>query len=159
MRGKIDWKLIIAGYPIMETLTTLAIAGLLALGITAACSEEWCRIFPWQSEAAPLSGPATGIQGVVTIGPVCPVVQVGKEEECADRPHQTVLRITNKIGNLIKLIPVGPDGKFEIKVPAGEYIIGPGEAVGGLPYAALQYVQVTLGEISQVEIKFDSGIR
>ncbi|TSC81722.1 MAG: hypothetical protein G01um101419_756 [Parcubacteria group bacterium Gr01-1014_19] len=159
MKQKFDWKLLIAGYPILETLTTLAIAGLLALGITAACSEDWCKIFPWQSGAAAISGLTTGIQGLVTIGPVCPVVRVGYEEECADRPHQTVLRITNKIGNLIKLIPVGPDGKFEIKVPVGEYIIGPAEANGGLPYAPLQYVQVEAGKTTQVEIQFDSGIR
>ncbi len=159
MRKKINWKLLLAGYPILETLTTLAIAGLLALGITTACSEDWCQIFPWQSDLVSPPPASAGIEGLVTIGPVCPVVRSDQEEECADRPHQTVLRITNKIGNLIKLIPVGSDGKFAIKVPAGEYVIGPGDTNGSWPYASLQYVQVQAGKISSVEIKFDSGIR
>ena len=50
------------------------------------------------------------------------------------------------------------DGLFRIVLPPGTYILRP-QSTGAFPRADEQFVVVQDGRFSQVEIRYDSGIR
>jgi len=111
---------------------------------------------------APLPPPApsgaSGIRGLVTIGPTCPVVREGMQ--CDDQPYSAKLIVTRAGGAIVARVTSGADGRYEIKVPPGTYEIGP-EAGDILrwPTAPPQPVTVRSGTFTIVDISFDSGIR
>ncbi|HET7678387.1 MAG TPA: hypothetical protein VFK38_11120 [Candidatus Limnocylindrales bacterium] len=52
----------------------------------------------------------------------------------------------------------GADGRFEFRVPPGDYVIWP---LPGDPFPTAQQVPVTVvaGEFTEVQVNYDSGIR
>jgi hypothetical protein len=52
----------------------------------------------------------------------------------------------------------GADGRFLVLVPAGEYRVV-GESASALPRGVEVTVDVAEGEVANVELRFDSGIR
>ncbi len=82
----------------------------------------------------PLPAPApadSGIEGNVTVGPMCPVVQV--DIPCPDQPYQATLTVLTSIGHQ-KIVQFQTDanGVFRVTLVPGEYILHP-ESPGMLP--------------------------
>ena len=63
----------------------------------------------------------TGVEGVVTIGPTCPVVQVG--QDCPDQPYAADLTVANPHGKIIASTSADADGQFRISLAPGDYVL------------------------------------
>jgi hypothetical protein len=100
----------------------------------------------------------TGIIGQVFIGPTCPVVQVGNP--CPDKAYQATLTILNSAGRKVTSFTTDAEGRFQVPLAPGNYILHPETPVGQpLPVATEQPFSVVEGQFTQLKVIFDSGIR
>lgn len=110
--------------------------------------------------SAPAVGPSPqggGIRGIVTLGPTCPVEQVGQPP--CETPYAAELQVTRRSdGTLVQTVRSGADGRFEVSLPPGDYTVT-GTAAEVLPVAAPVDVTVEAGRFSEIEVAYDSGIR
>jgi len=106
------------------------------------------------SATPPPSG-GSGIEGIATIGPTCPVERA--DSPCPDRPYEA--RITFwRGGALVAETRSAADGRFRVALPPGTYrVVGESEAT--IPHAVEQTVTVAEGRWSALDIRYDSGIR
>ena len=110
---------------------------------------------PSAPTATPPASGETGIAGVVTIGPTCPVERI--DSPCPDRPYEA--RITIWQGStLVAETRSGSDGRFMVRLAPGEYRVV-GESGATFPHGSQVTVTVIEGHVAPVEIRFDSGIR
>lgn len=102
----------------------------------------------------------TGVEGIVTIGPVCPVVKNPPAPECENKPYKTTLiLITNIIGrNGGVLIETDERGYFSHELVPGSYTIR-SQSGDSLPRLTPVTFQVEKGKITSLNLLFDSGIR
>jgi hypothetical protein len=98
----------------------------------------------------------SGIAGLVTIGPVCPVMQQGMD--CADQPYQGSFTVLTPKGREVTRFEADASGIFKIALPPGDYILRP-ESPNILPFAAEQPFTVLSGQFTQLNVSYDSGIR
>jgi len=98
----------------------------------------------------------SGIQGQVSIGPLCPVVQEGMD--CPDKPYQASFTVLSSKGKEVTRFQSDANGIFEIALSPGDYILRP-ESPNGLPYAAEQPFTVLADQFTQLTVTYDSGIR
>jgi len=100
----------------------------------------------------------SGIHGQVLVGPACPGPQRLDATECADRPLQASITVTDLNGKFITKFTSGEDERFEIPLEPGDYILHP---VPGDPYPRASELKVTVpaGEYIEVMIQYDSGLR
>ncbi len=106
----------------------------------------------------PTPGIATGIEGFVTEGPMCPgPVPVGNNT-CPNQPYQATIIILNADNTQVAQTQADANGYFKIELVPGTYTVHP---VSGksFPHAADQTVTVTSGQYTQVTIVFDTGMR
>src|SRR3989344_3757889 len=68
---------------------------------------------------------SSGVRGMVTIGPTCPVVQYPPDGACDDKPYQAQFKITKKGSLFSTTISSGGDGVFSADLSPGEYTIAP----------------------------------
>jgi hypothetical protein len=108
----------------------------------------------------PTATPPSGVRGVVLLGPTCPV---GEDPGADDpvpclTPYVAPLVVTDAEGAVVARVTSGADGKFQVDLPPGEYVITP--ATGQDTYPA-QPVSVVVGPgaYADVEINYDTGIR
>jgi hypothetical protein len=100
----------------------------------------------------------SGVKGVVTIGPTCPVQRIG-DPSCDDRPYQTTLSVVKaRGGRLVKRFESRTDGRFRVHLEAGRYVIKPSRR-GILPSLSPVPVKVARHRFTTVAVQFDSGIR
>ncbi len=100
----------------------------------------------------------TGIDGMVTLGPMCPVVRA--DQPCPDRPYEATLVVRNAAGSTVARAQSGANGRFSIDLAAGRYVIEPQlPGPGRLPSAASVEVTVPVGGRASVSIAYDTGIR
>jgi hypothetical protein len=109
---------------------------------------------------ASLPGPVatdSGIEGRVTIGPMCPVVQIGNP--CPDKPYQATLTVLTST-SLHKVIQFQTDanGYFRVGLAPGTYILHP-ESPNVMPYAADIPFEVDAHLFTTLNVIYDSGIR
>jgi hypothetical protein len=104
------------------------------------------------------TGQKSGIRGVVTIGPTCPVATMPPTPGCDDRLYATTLTITNKEGKVVATVTSDSDGTFTANLPAGVFTISSNEDVK-MPSLAPQTVVVSENAYTTANIQFDSGIR
>ena len=110
------------------------------------------------NSSTPSLAPPSGIEGFVTIGPVCPgPVQEG-DTSCLDKPYQASITILDAANIRIMQFQTDPDGYFKVPLAPGTYTIHP-EPGEPLPIAADQTVVVSEGVFTQVLIQYDSGMR
>jgi hypothetical protein len=95
-----------------------------------------------------------GVQGVVRVGPGCPVEQAGNP--CPDRPLAAELEFVQG-SEVVATVRSGEDGRFRVALTPGSYTIRCGRS--GLP--SLRPVRVTVPPraFASVTLTFDSGIR
>lgn len=99
----------------------------------------------------------TGIEGHVSIGPMCPVVQIGKP--CPDKPYQATLTILIPAGrNKVLQFQTDSIGTFHKALAPGEYILHP-ESPDVMPHAAEIYFVVHAHQFTRIDVIYDSGIR
>lgn len=130
-------------------LVIVAVLVALAAGVAAALA-----ILP--ANEAPSD---SGVNGLVLLGPIEPVEQVGDPPN--ERPYEASLRIARAgSDDTVAKVRSGADGRFRVNLAPGDYTIVP-EAVGDslLPYAAPVDVTVAPHRFTDVTISFDSGIR
>lgn len=100
----------------------------------------------------------SGIRGEVSIGPMCPVIQEGVP--CPDQPYQAELSVLTLGGRRVLSFETDEMGRFEVKLPPGDYILHPESPEGQfLPYASDVPFTVHPEEYTIVNVYFDSGIR
>jgi hypothetical protein len=99
----------------------------------------------------------SGLEGLVTVGPQCPVVRVG--ESCPDLPFAATLEL-RQAGKLVAQFNSDAQGYFRVAVRPGSYSLEP-QSPGGraLPAAGPRPVTVLEGQFSSVAVVYDSGIR
>lgn len=100
----------------------------------------------------------TGITGLVTLGPMCPVEQAG--QPCPDQPYQARIDVLDAQGTTVTSIQSDANGRFTVDLPPGDYVLHPLPPEGNiLPMAGDLPVTVTTGQYTDVQISYDSGIR
>jgi hypothetical protein len=128
--------------------------GLVALA-SVACQEIGIDV--------PTATPPSGIRGLALLGPTCPVGN--PESPGADdpvpclTPYAAPLVVTDSEGAVVARTNSGADGRFQVNLPPGEYVVTP--ATGQNTYPIAQPVSVTVGPGAyvDVEINYDTGIR
>lgn len=119
---------------------------LVLLGLAAACGAD------------DLLGPDApqGIEGIVLLGPQCPVVSL--DDPCPDVPYQAEIVVRRTGGGVVTRLRSGEDGAFRVGLRAGDYVLDP---VSGNPFpvATSQEVTVMEGVYTTVVVSFDTGIR
>ena len=101
--------------------------------------------------------PDSGVEGFVTVGPSCPVVQVG--QPCPDQPYPATLTVLDEYGiNRISRVVADSKGYFRVALAPGKYVLNP-ESPGILPRAAPVPVIVQANHFTRQDIAYDSGIR
>jgi len=99
----------------------------------------------------------SGIEGNVTIGPMCPVMQANNP--CPDKPYQATLTVlTTTTRRKVIQFETEADGYFRVALAPGEYILHP-ESPNVMPYAAEIPFTVTNHQFTRVDVVYDSGIR
>lgn len=100
----------------------------------------------------------SGIRGAVLSGPQCPVETL--ESPCPDLPvADIVVRVTASDGSVAAEPVTDAQGRFEVTVDAGEYVVQPVVEGGGVTSAKPQTVTVVGGEFVEVTLIVDTGIR
>lgn len=97
----------------------------------------------------------TGITGIATIGPTCPVERV--DSPCPDRPYQARISVWRG-DTVVAETSSGADGRFSVSVPPGTYRVV-GESGATFPRGVETTVTVVGGQLLRVTLRFDSGIR
>jgi hypothetical protein len=108
----------------------------------------------------PAAAGRTGIAGVATAGPVCPVEQVPPDPACAPRPVAGAsVVIRDASGAEAARVATAADGTFFAELRPGDYVVEPQPAEGLMGTAAPQSVSVLDGLASTVQLDYDTGIR
>jgi len=109
--------------------------------------------FAW--EAGP-PDTASGIEGLVLIGPTCPGPQ--RQGQVCERPYEASITVLDRQGREITRFRTAADGTFRLQLAPGTYDLRP-ESPGLLPRASEQEVTVKPGKLTRVDIRYDTGIR
>lgn len=102
----------------------------------------------------------SGVEGVVSLGPTCPVMGEG-DDSCMDKSYQTTINIFRSDGT--KSLPFvsvesNKDGRYKAMLPPGDYVLWP-QGGDPLPYCSSQGVTIRHSEIIEVNFSCDTGIR
>jgi hypothetical protein len=103
----------------------------------------------------------SGIEGRTLISPIRPGPVRADDTQTA-APYAATLAIVSTAGDReVARLKTGPDGRFRIALPPGEYRVIPVQERPGRfqPHASEELVNVLPGQFARVEIQFDSGIR
>lgn len=99
----------------------------------------------------------SGVEGWITAGPACPVMQVGVP--CPDQPYAGTLSFLTEYGRLpAGRVTAGADGYYRISLAPGTYIVHP-ESPGALPAGSELVVAVRPHEFTRQDLVYDTGIR
>lgn len=103
--------------------------------------------------------PETGVRGVVEAGPQCPVER--EDEPCPDQPVAVDIRVIDPAtGEVVATATSDEDGRFEVAVPPGTYVLEPvPEGAHRPPIGIPTSVTVREGELAEVTLEVDTGIR
>jgi hypothetical protein len=104
------------------------------------------------------AGIKSGVHGVVTAGPTCPVERMPPDPSCADRPQAAMFSIDTLAGTHVAEVSSGADGEFTMLLPAGTYVISL-RGTAALPSMAAQTFVVSGNKYTELSLKLDSGIR
>jgi Prealbumin-like fold domain len=105
--------------------------------------------------------PPSGIRGTVVLGPTCPVEQEPGANEpipCLT-PYSANLAIIDSEGVRVESVTSGADGRFQVNLPPGDYVVTPASGPDTYPIAQPVSVTVPQGVYADVEINYDTGIR
>jgi hypothetical protein len=128
-------------------------------GAVSIVSEEGGGV-PDEAWPSPLGGGQTGVGGVVTAGPVCPVEKNPPDPDCAPRPVDgAILVFRDGSGMEIARTTTAADGTFFADLPQGFYVVVAQPAKGLLGTPGPQAITVTDGAAVRLALSYDTGIR
>jgi hypothetical protein len=99
---------------------------------------------------------ASGVEGRITAGPTCPVVNPA--HPCPPRPVQTTVRLLRADGSTAAQGQSGPDGTFRVATPFGHYDLV-ADYPGPSPRCGPLLVDVQRGRYTHADLECDTGIR
>lgn len=101
---------------------------------------------------------ASGVEAFVTISPACPVVT---PEGCPPLPFEADMVVRDATsGAVVVNVASSADGRFRVDLEPGSYVLAPAQtAMTAAPSADPVPFEVRAGRYTQVEVKYDSGIR
>lgn len=99
----------------------------------------------------------SGIRGVVTAGPQCPVVVQGSP--CPDRPWSGIVRVATPDGDTVREVETDARGGFSVDLEPGSYEVLAVTDPGRPPTAAPEAVRVEEGAFTEIALTVDTGIR
>ncbi len=106
--------------------------------------------------STPTPAADTGVEGQVTIGPMCPVVRL--DQPCPDQPYQATLTVLDPAGKKIAQVQADANGLYKLALQPGDYILHP-ESPNAMPHSQDQPFTVITGQFTKLDIVYDSGIR
>ena len=141
----------------MKTPTQLRLAAVALMMMALTCAAQGTR-------EKGFSHLQSGIAGQVTISPLCPAVGPGT---CPTNvgPYQTTITVLSGHGRVLDELETDAQGFFRLNLPPGTYILVPEvpqtDPPGGItwPWAEPVLVEVKAREVTNVGIRYDSGIR
>ena len=101
---------------------------------------------------------ATGVRGLVLVGPSCPVEKMPPDGKCAPHPLETAL-VVSADGKEVAQGTSGTDGRFSFTLAPGEYHIALAKNAAIFPRIAPRDFVVTHAGFTEVTLEADSGIR
>ena len=100
----------------------------------------------------------SGIEGVVTLGPLCPVMRAGVA--CPDRVYAATLVLLDTNDVEVDRLTSGADGYYRMAATPGQYKLVPQSPPGlPLPFAGAITVEIGADEWTTVDVGYESGIR
>jgi hypothetical protein len=100
----------------------------------------------------------SGIEGVVTLGPLCPVLRAGVP--CPDRVYTATLALLDANGVEVARVTSRTDGYYRLATAPGLYTLVPQSPPGlPLPLAGPIAIEVVVGAWTTADVGYDSGIR
>jgi len=128
-------------------------------GAVTTVSEEGGPV-PDDAWPSPSGAARTGVGGVVTAGPVCPVQKNPPDPKCAPRPVDgAVLVFRDAAGTEVGRTSSKADGTFFAELGPGFYVVVPQPTKGLLGTPGAQSVTVTDGSEVRLDLAYDTGIR
>jgi hypothetical protein len=103
----------------------------------------------------------TGIRGTMLMGPVCPGPQKYiPDPKCADRPYHGGLAVISAASeDEVATVTPNQEGKFRIAVPPGKYLIEWIDAQPSGRKFQSSVIEVTANHMTDVHLRFDTGMR
>lgn len=101
----------------------------------------------------------SGVEGVVMLGPTCPVMRNPPEPQCADKPYSTLVAVF-RASDTVHAFALGrsdANGRFSFSLSPGDYVLGAGES--NLPRCNHPEATVGPDSYATVNIDCDTGIR
>lgn len=100
------------------------------------------------------------LKGKIVLGPTCPAVGPGMEEECKGKPYQAKVLVKSSDGSRqINDFSSNKDGEFSVVLAMGSYLLEPVNPTNGLPSAKSLTITIEPGKSTYSEILYDTGIR
>ncbi len=116
--------------------------------------EVTARVLPLD----PAAGAVSGIEGRVTLGPICPVARA--DMPCPDAPYAANLVVRDRQGAEVGRALSGADDRYRLALPAGVYTIHPLRPQGQIfPVASPVEVSIAAARWTSLDISYDTGIR
>ncbi|MEP7379015.1 MAG: hypothetical protein ABI725_05565 [Chloroflexota bacterium] len=134
-------------------LLSLVGLGLLVGSVVVGCSEIGINL-----DTPP---PPSGIKGTVLLGPTCPVEASPGDNNPVPclTPYAATMAVLDNEGVKVATINSGGDGKFQISLPPGDYVVTPESGTDTYPIAQPQSVTVAAGVYTEIQVNYDTGIR
>jgi hypothetical protein len=100
----------------------------------------------------------SGVEGTVSMGPMCAVAQEGSP--CPDAPLKVRLVVQKLSGKDVVEAMSHADGTFRIPLEPGEYVLVPEEAsaAGVEPIVPVSFI-IEDGAWTTVDVHYDTGLR
>lgn len=114
----------------------------------------------WPAPAAGGDGARTGVHIVAVAGPTCPVETVPPDPACAPRPvPNAVIQIVDVDGAQDRPIILDAAGRAFVALQPGAYTVNAQGAEGHMNGPEAQRVLVEEGQVTEVVLAYDTGIR
>src|SRR2546423_8696088 len=106
----------------------------------------------------PAAPTGTGIQGMVQVGPTCPVERINSP--CPPHPLAATVVVRDGAAAEVIRFTSGAAGRFEVNLRPGTYgLTGLPIGSSSMPRPIATSVTVTQGSYAAVNVEYDSGIR
>jgi hypothetical protein len=136
-----------------KRLLSVAVLGLLVGSVVVGCSEIGINL-----DTPP---PPSGIRGTVLLGPTCPVESSPGANDPVPclTPYAATLVVLDNEGVKVATVTSGADGKFQLDLAPGDYVVTPESGTDSYPIAQPQSVTVSAGTYTEIQVNYDTGIR
>ena len=111
---------------------------------------------PAATPTIPVAAAKSGIRITAKIGPTCPGPQ--RPGQVCEKPYQGEFSITTYQNTAAIQVVTDQDGQITVELPPGQYTVTP-KIEGRLPSGSPVDVTVPSGQIVEVSVELDSGMR